>query len=190
MKKSYLISILAVPMFFGFGFSVANSNLKMVKAEEIVEPEIEEVEEEKTLLDEFNEKYEEIKNKQIAGTTIGGIVGGLFGAIVAFVPAVLNRTNLKNAKDKIDLATKEVITIKEKYNIVDPKLDDIVNVLKLSAKKLEEASKLAEKTDEIVASLTKKHEEDIKLLLTIIASSPELVKSGIAEKLNEQFGGK
>lgn len=191
MKKRYLIPILALPMFFSFGFAVAGRNIAEVKAEEIVEPEpIVEEEEESTLdkyINEFNEKYEEIKNKQIAGTTIGGIVGGLVGAIIAFIPAVLNRANLKESRTQLNTAAENVVAIKEKYNIVDPKLDDVISVLKSSAKRLDEASKLAEKSEALIKDLEEMHKEDIELLLSVISSSPELVKNGVAEKLNKHF---
>lgn len=213
MKKKFLLPILiALPLLIG-GTTAAvtyssfekEKNYIAVYAEELEgeEPTSEEgaTDEEVSKWKEMYEKalqmYNDIANKQVANTTVGGIISAAVSAIVSFLFSMLNKHRItqatdtaKLAKEDYDLALDEIKNLKEKYNITNPKIDKAIETFEKGSDAM---GKLIEKTDKLIEHCEKAeqhHDEDVQFLLEIISSSEELVRNGIAEKLNEKYGRK
>lgn len=213
MKKKFLLPILiALPLLVGgvtaavtYSSFESDKQYIAVYAEELEseEPTSEEgaTEEEISKWKEYYEKalqmYNDIANKQVANTTVGGIISAAVSAIVSFLFSMLNRHRImqatdtaKLAKEDYDLALGELKGLKEKYEITSPKLDKAIETFEKGSDVM---GKLIEKTDKLIVYCEKSqenHDEDVQFLLEIISSSEELVRNGIAQKLNEKYGRK
>lgn len=211
MKKRYLIPLIILGMGAvgtAAGFSVnayyqnkANETAQIIEKQEEIASDENLTEEEKSQLEaiitQLENKYNEIKDIQVAGTTIGAIAGSIIGALVGMIPALINRANLKealefsrSAKIQIDNNAKLFQEAKEKFEITDKKYDQVIetnNHLGVLLEKAIDRMEGLEKQNEILSSENK----DIKeMLLVYVNNDKDAVASGVAEQLNKKFGNK
>ena len=211
MKKRFLIPLIILGMAgvgTAAGFSVhayyqnkANETAQIIEKQEEIASDENLTEEEKSQLEaiitQLENKYNEIKDIQVAGTTIGAIAGSIVGALVGMIPALINRANLKealefsrSAKIQIDNNAKLFQEAKEKFEITDKKYDQVIEANNHLGDLLEKAidrMEGLEKQNEILSSENK----DIKeMLLVYVNNDKDAVASGVAEQLNKKFGNK
>lgn len=150
--------------------------------------------EEDNFLNKIEQVFDEIKNYQVAGTTIGAITGTTIGALISAIPAILNRKNIKkaiqevdNSKIVIDDTKKLAESIQKMFDInsadyakVIEYLDSLSQVLNCTQLKLGEVLKDNK-------SIKQGNTELLDVLLTSINNNKELVSSGVAEKLNKKY---
>ena len=147
MKKRFLIPLIILGMGAvgtAAGFSVnayyqnkANETSQLIEKQEEISNDENLNEEEKsklqTIISELEAKYNEIKDIQVAGTTIGAIAGSIVGALIGMIPALINRANLKEAIDfsrtfkvQVECNDKLFKEAKEQFNITDKKYDQVI----------------------------------------------------------------
>lgn len=211
MKKRNLFSLvfacwcLLAGAGVGMGIASFRDNAPMVvyaEGEETTEPttnEEELTEEEKEsklqeLLDQLNAKYQEIRDTQIFGTTIGAIIGAVVGAVVSLAPSLINRKNIKNAIEEVSL-TRTIVDdnkkmaekIKEDFNITNENYDKVITVMGDISKELKTTENLLKKVSDENDRLSHENAELKDILLNIVNHSKELVASGVAEALNKKY---
>ena len=213
-RKPFALMMTALIMgtLAGFGCHYVIESQKdaiALKAEEISSQQSEQSaelsEEEKSKLqsfiDELQRKYEEIKNIQVAGTTVGAIAGALVGAIVSAVPALLNRSNIKKAIENVAVveknldATNEVLSnVKEKFGIVNENYDKTIAVINALSNELTTVKNELRKAESNYESIKadneelKKSNDDLKeLLILMVNHTKEYVATGTAEYVNSKF---
>lgn len=143
---------------------------------------------------ELEDKIEELRDRQIFGTTLGAIVGALVGAVISLVPSLLNRSNIKKAIEEVAL-TKRVVDnnislakdIQSKFDITDGNYNKVI-------KYANDLSTALDKTNAVLNTLLEKYEvleqenKDLKeILLQMASHSKELVANGLAEQLNKSY---
>lgn len=143
---------------------------------------------------ELEDKIEELRDRQIFGTTLGAIVGAIVGAVLSLVPSLLNRSNIKKAIEEVAL-TKRVVDnnislakdIQSKFDITDENYNKVI-------KYANELSTALDKTNAVLNTLLEKYEvleqenTDLKeILLQMASHSKELVANGLAEQLNKNY---
>jgi len=155
----------------------------------------------KQLYEEALKKFDELKNKQVAGTTIGAIVGSIVGAIVSFIPAMLNRSNIHTAIDNLGVARRDVsslhetlVTVRDEFKINNENLDKAIKSVNMLEKDLGLAQSMLEK---VLADNEKLHNEnalisaenkEIKdLLLAVFSQSTVLTALGISEDIFQKY---
>lgn len=155
----------------------------------------------KELYEEALQKFDELKNKQIAGTTIGAIVGSIVGAIVSFIPAMLNRSNIHTAIDNLGVARRDVsalhetlATVRDEFKINNENLDKAIKSVNMLEKDLGLAQSMLEK---VLADNEQLHKEnalisaenkEIKdLLLAVFSQSTVLTALGISEDIFQKY---
>ena len=155
----------------------------------------------KELYEEALQKFDELKNKQIAGTTIGAIVGSIVGAIVSFIPAMLNRSNIHTAIDNLGVARRDVsalhetlATVRDEFKINNQNLDKAIKSVNMLEKDLGLAQSMLEK---VLADNEQLHKEnalisaenkEIKdLLLAVFSQSTVLTALGISEDIFQKY---
>lgn len=209
MKKSHFaVAALALVLGAGIGISThfaieAQANAVVALAEEAQSSmSSEEVtEEEKTklqsIIDELVKKYDEIKNIQVAGTTIGAIAGALVGAIVSAIPAILNRSNIKKAIEAVDVCqgnvakTGEVLeVVKEKYDISNANYDSVTKLLGELNDELKATKAALSSAEEAYAVLSKENKDLQEIIIVMANHTRELVGNGTAEMINAKFRSK
>lgn len=187
---------------YGTHFAISyHANAVMVKAEELESSsqEVELTEEEKTklqaLIAELKTKYEEIKNFQVAGTTVGAIAGALVGAIVSAVPALMNRSNIKKAIENVALCKENVRAVeavgkevKEEFKIANEKYDKAIKVIESLGKELSNLETKLNGIENDNASLKQDNAELKELIIVMINNNPTCVANGVAELINQKFG--
>lgn len=146
---------------------------------------------------ELEDKIEELRDRQIFGTTLGAIVGALVGAVISLVPSLLNRSNIKKAIEEVAL-TKRVVDnnislakdIQSKFDITDENYNKVI-------KYANDLSTALDKTNAVLNTLLEKYEvleqenNDLKeILLQMASHSKELVANGLAEQLNKTYSNK
>lgn len=147
-----------------------------------------------SLIDELKAKYEELKEVQIFGTTVGAIIGAVVGAVVALAPSLLNRANIKKALDEVDL-TRRIVDdnkalaekIKEDYGITNKNYDKAIEAMEEVSKSLDSAQKQLKVVMEENEKIKEENAELKDILLNIVSHTKELVATGIAEKLNSKY---
>lgn len=161
----------------------------------------EEVSKWKELYEEALKKFDELKNKQVAGTTIGAIVGSIVGAIVSFIPAMLNRSNIHTAIDNLGVARRDVsslhetlATVRDEFKINNQNLDKTIKSVNMLEKDLGLAQSMLEK---VLADNEQLHKEnalisaenkEIKdLLLAVFSQSTVLTALGISEDIFQKY---
>ena len=155
----------------------------------------------KQLYEEALKKFDELKNKQVAGTTIGAIVGSIVGAIVSFIPAMLNRSNIHTAIDNLGVARRDVsalhdtlATVRDEFKVNNEHLDKAIKSVNMLEKDLGLAQSMLEK---VLADNEKLHKEnalisaenkEIKdLLLAVFSQSTVLTALGISEDIFQKY---
>lgn len=211
MKKRNLFSLVFACLCLlagagvGMGIASFRDNAPMVvyaEGEETTEPttnEEELTEEEKEsklqeLLDQLNAKYQEIRDTQIFGTTIGAIIGAVVGAVVSLAPSLINRKNIKSAIEEVSL-TRTIVDdnkkmaekIKEDFNITNENYDKVITVMGDISKELKTTENLLKKVSDENDRLSNENAELKDILLNIVNHSKELVASGVAEALNKKY---
>lgn len=210
MKKRNLFSLVFACLCLlagagvGMGIASFRDNAPMVvyaEGEETTEPTTSEettTEEEsskwKELYETAIQKYEEIKNKQIAGTTIGALVGAVVGAIVSFVPAMLNRSNIRKSIDDLVIARghverlhSELEAIKTDFKIQKEEFDLVVKSVDGLEKNLIKMEKTLEKALEDNAILHKENAELKEMILDLFSHSEVLVALGVSEEALKKY---
>ena len=156
------------------------------------------------LIDELTAKYEQIKNIQVAGTTVGAIVGALIGAVVSFIPAMMNRSNIKKSIEDLSLARntvknvhEELVKIQKTYDIQHEEFTNVVGTVNKLSKSLDSVNKLSKSLDSVNSLLNKALEENEKLhnenaelkdiLIQIASNNSELVSKGVAEAIASKY---
>lgn len=154
----------------------------------------EEIDEWKKLYEQAMAKFNEIKNKQIAGTTIGAIVGAVVGALVSMMPALLNRANIHKAIETVaitrsvaDNGKKIAEDVKEKFNITDKKLDKSIEIMDNLSKSLEIAVKKLEIISSENAEIKEENKELKELFMLVFSSSTVLTSLGISEEAFKKY---
>jgi len=211
MKKRNLFGLMFACMCLlagagvGMGIASFRDNAPMVvyaegeeTSEETTSEEVLTEEEKETklqeLLDELNAKYQEIRDTQIFGTTIGAVLGAVVGAIVSFVPSLINRKNIKNAIEEVSL-TRTIVDdnkkmaekIKEDFNITNENYDRVIGVMGDISKELKATENLLKKVSDENERLSQENAELKDILLNMVNHSKELVASGVAEALNKKY---
>lgn len=155
----------------------------------------------KELYEEALQKFDELKNKQVAGTTLGAIVGAVVGAVVSAIPALLNRSNIHSAIDNLGIARRDVqslhdtlATVRDEFKVNNEHLDKAIKCTEQIDNKLNETQLLLEKA---LADNAKLHEENAlilikeekmeKLLLAVFSQSTVLTALGISEEVFKEF---
>lgn len=210
MKKRNLFSLVFACLCLlagagvGMGIASFRDNTPMVVyaegEEEPTEPTSEEpVENEedskwKELYETAIQKYEEIKNKQIAGTTIGALVGAVVGAIVSFIPAMLNRSNIKKSIDDLVIARghverlhSELEAIKTDFKIQKAEFDVVVKSVEGLEKNLGKMEKILEKVLGDNANLHKENAELKEMIIDLFSHSEVLVALGVSEEALKKY---
>lgn len=178
-----------------------NTLLVVAEGEEtpVVEPVAEEPKSEfeirlEELLKQLTAKYNQLKDTQIAGTTIGAIVGAVFGALVAIIPALLNRKNIKNALLEVENAKKvinENLTLiednKEKFSVSCKNFDRTMEIITRASKEIEKLEQTLETITEINIDMAKANNDLKEICITMINNTKELVLNGVAENINKKF---
>ncbi len=155
----------------------------------------------KQLYEEALKKFDELKNKQVAGTTIGAIVGSIVGAIVSFIPAMLNRSNIHTAIDNLGIARRDVsalhetlATVRDEFKINNENLDKAiksVNMLEkdlgLTQSMLEKALADNEQLHKENALISAENKEIKDLLLAVFSQSTVLTALGISEDIFQKY---
>ena len=155
----------------------------------------------KELYEEALQKFDELKNKQIAGTTLGAIVGAVVGAVVSAIPAMLNRSNIHTAIDNLGVARRDVsalhetlATVRDEFKINNGNLDKAIKSVNMLEKDLGLAQSMLEK---VLADNEQLHKEnalisaenkEIKdLLLAVFSQSTVLTALGISEDIFQKY---
>lgn len=180
----------------------SQANAIMVRAEDskaVAESQAEELTPEEqskiqAIVDELYKKYNEIKDVQVFGTTIGAIAGALVGAIVSAIPALINKKNIHSAlgvvgvcKGNIDAVGKMAKEMGEKFDVANGKFDKAIEKVEGLGKELDALKATLEQT-EASYDVLKAENEDLKELIVIMANhTKELVANGTAEIINAKF---
>lgn len=155
----------------------------------------------KQLYEEALKKFDELKNKQVAGTTIGAIVGSIVGAIVSFIPAMLNRSNIHTAIDNLGVARRDVqslhdtlATVRDEFKVNNEHLDKAIKSVNMLEKDLGLAQSMLEKvlTDNEQlhkenALISAENKEIKDLLLAVFSQSTVLTALGISEEIFQKY---
>jgi len=208
MKKRYLIPLIilgmgAVGTAAGFSVSAyyqnkANETAQIIEKQEEIASDENLTEEEKSQLEaiitQLENKYNEIKDIQVAGTTIGAIAGSIVGALIGLIPALLNRANIKEAigfttftRNLVDTNQKYLEEAKERFEISNKKYDQTIEVMGSLKEQLEKTEKhliLVEKQNE---QLSIENGELKDIILTFVCNDKEAVASGVAELLSKKY---
>ena len=211
MKKRYLIPLIilgmgAVGTATGFSVSAyyqnkANETSQLIEKQEEIANDENLTEEEKsklqTIISELEAKYNEIKDIQVAGTTIGAIAGSIVGALIGMIPALINRANIKEAIDfsrtvkvQVDCNDKLFKEAKEKFDITDKKYDQVIEINNKLGSLLDKALNRMEGLEKQNEILSSENKEIKEMFLIYVNNDKEAVASGVAEKLNKKFGNK
>lgn len=208
MKKRFLIPLIILGMGAvgtAAGFSVnayyqnkANETAQLIEAQENIQGDETLTEEEKSklqiVIEQLTAKYNEIKDIQVAGTTIGAIAGAVVGAIVSMIPALLNRSNIKQAISTVAL-TKEIVdsnaelaeNVKKDFNITNENYNKAISSMKDISAELEKTKNLLVKVSEENTVIKTENEELKDILLNIVNHSKELIANGVAEAINKKY---
>ena len=146
------------------------------------------------LIDELTAKYEQIKNIQVAGTTVGAIIGALIGAVVSFIPAMMNRSNIKKSIEDLSLARnnvknvhEELVKIQKTYDIQHEEFTNVVSTVNKLSKSLDSVNSLLNKALEENEKLHNENAELKDILIQIASNNSELVSKGVAEAIASKY---
>ncbi len=208
MKKRYLIPLIVLGMGAvgtAAGFSVnayyqnkANETAQLVEVQEEISASEDLTEEEKSklqiVIEQLTAKYNEIKNIQVAGTTIGAIAGSLVGAIVGLIPALVNKSNIhealsftRSARKQTEDNGKLLEVFKEKFEITDKKYSEVIEANKLLGIALEKTEKRLEKSLENQERISNENKELKEIMLIYMTNDKNAVANGIAELLSKKY---
>lgn len=208
MKKRFLIPLIILGMGAvgtATGFSVnayyqnkANEVAQQVEAQEEIANDENLTEEEKSklqiVIDQLTAKYNEIKDIQVAGTTIGAIAGAVVGAIVSAIPALLNRSNIKKAienvnitRNYVDETIKVAEEMKNEFDITNKSYGEVIKFLKETSAQLSKTDDMLKAVLESNDKLSAENAELKEILMGIVTNSKDLVASGIAEQLSKKY---
>lgn len=203
MKKK-LLFILPLATLCVVGVGATRSAYQVVAEEVVVEEQPITNEEENTSvidweaieqqLDEAQAKLNKVKEYQVFGTTIGAIIGGLISLLLSAVFKKIGQQNIENAckiaeESKAKLEQSQV-DIKETFN----NAQIIIGELKKQVQDNERITTILNDTSLVIDELKKKNElaekelQQLKeILLKIAYSNKDLIKSGVAKELHENF---
>lgn len=208
MKKRFLIPLIILGMGAvgtAAGFSVnayyqnkANETAQLIEVQENIQGDEALTDEEKSklqiVIDQLTAKYNEIKNIQVAGTTIGAIAGSVVGAIVGLIPALINRSNIHEALDftrsarvQTEANGKLLEEFKEKFEITDKKYNDVIEANKLLGKALESVEKRLDESLKKQEEISNENKELKEMFLIYVAHNKEAVANGVAEQLTKKY---
>lgn len=190
------------------GFSVnayyqnkANETSQLIEKQEEISNDENLNEEEKsklqTIISELEAKYNEIKDIQVAGTTIGAIAGSIVGALIGLIPALFNRQNILKAIDNVQ-STKTLVDdsvnlakqVREDYQITNKNYDTAIKTMEDVSKELETTKNLLVQVSNENTEIKAENKEIKEMFLIYVNNDKEAVASGVAEKLNKKFGNK
>lgn len=211
MKKRFLIPLIILGMGAvgtAAGFSVnayyqnkANETSQLIEVQEDIQSNEDLTEEEKAklqiVIDQLQSKYNEIKDIQVAGTTIGAIAGSIVGALIGLIPALFNRQNILKAIDNVQ-STKTLVDdnvnlakqVREDYQITNKNYDTAIKTMEGVSKELEATKNLLVKVSEENTQIKAENKEIKEMLLIYVSNDKEAVASGVAEQLSKKFGNK
>ena len=208
MKKRFLIPLIILGMGAvgtAAGFSVnayyqnkANETAQLIEVQENIQGDENLTEEEKSklqiVIDQLQAKYNEIKDIQVAGTTIGAIAGSIVGALVGMIPALINRSNIKEALGYVTFARKltetneEILkTVQDKFEITDKNYNKVIEVNHQLGEELKKTEERLEKVEAQNVELAIENAEIKDILLTIALNNKDLIASGTAEQLAKKY---
>lgn len=208
MKKRFLIPLIILGMGAvgtAAGFSVnayyqnkANETAQLIEAQENIQGDETLTEDEKSklqiVIEQLQAKYNEIKDIQVAGTTIGAIAGSIVGALVGMIPALINRSNIKEALGYVTFARKltetneEILkTVQDKFDITDKNYNKVIEVNHQLGEELKKTEERLEKVEAQNAELKTENAEIKDVLLTIALNNKDLIASGTAEQLAKKY---
>ncbi len=153
------------------------------------------------LIAELEAKYEQLKNTQVAGTTLGAIAGTVVGAIVGLFPAFLNRSNIKQtlslvtdklaqAEKILDAVTQLAVELKRQAAISNEKYDEAIKGLEYAGTELKSVRRELGKYADGQKEIKVQNERIEDILMTIANHTKELVASGVAEQLEAKYSKK
>ena len=159
------------------------------------------IEEETTPIEEIitniEKTYEDIKNYQVAGTTIGVIAGVAVSILVSMIPSLINRSNIKKALKQVENANSMLKQSKEISKKAQSEFVEVVSQYKETIKNLNLSSHdlalTKETLEEYVSEFKKLRAEnsDLKeILLKIVANNPNLVGKGLSEEIVARYSKK
>lgn len=203
-KKHFTIVFLALTLgafaAIGTHFVIgAQADAIMAVAEETqTSAEAEPTDEEKSrlqeIIDELTAKYNQIKDIQVAGTTIGAIAGALVGAIVSAIPALLNRQNIKKAIENVGVCQEnvskvgEVLTVvQEKFDVTNENYVKAVEAVNALSKELKDIKASLEVAEENYAALKQDNDQLREIVVLMVNHTKEYVANGTAEYVNSKF---
>lgn len=159
------------------------------------------IEEETTPIEEIitniEKTYEDIKNYQVAGTTIGVIAGVAVSILVSMIPSLINRSNIKKTLKQVENANSMLKQSKEISKKAQSEFVEVVSQYKETIKNLNLSSHdlalTKETLEEYVSEFKKLRAEnsDLKeILLKIVANNPNLVGKGLSEEIVARYSKK
>ncbi len=208
MKKRFLIPLIILGMGAvgtAAGFSVnayyqnkANETAQLIETQENIQGDETLTEDEKSklqiVIEQLQAKYNEIKDIQVAGTTIGAIAGSIVGALVGMIPALINRSNIKEALGYVTFARKltetneEILkTVQDKFDITDKNYNKVIEINHQLGEELKKTEERLEKVEAQNAELKTENAEIKDVLLTIALNNKDLIASGTAEQLAKKY---
>lgn len=207
MRKK-LLFILPLATLCVVGVGASTYQVKAEEEPEIVEPEV--VEEETTeedaskiqeVLDNVKKEYEKLKEAydkamqtEFLGMTLGTILGGLITLLFAFVGRKVDNKNLQDACRMVERNEELQKASKELHEQAQTKLEEyrvqLENALKENASLREDLETAISSTKNVIETnkmLNQDLDEMRAILLKMAYSNRELVKSGVASELHENY---
>ena len=169
--------------------------------QEVEELSAEEVSKLQEVLDKVNEEYAKLKKAydkamqtEFLGITLGTIIGGVITLLMAFVGRSVDNKNLKNACMLVEKNENLQKASKELHEKAQEKLEEYKGQLETALKEnteLRENLNFAIQTVKDVIETNKalaKDLDDVKaIVLKMAYSNKDLVKSGVASDLHENY---
>lgn len=159
------------------------------------------IDEETTSIEEIianiEKTYEDIKNYQVAGTTIGVIAGVAVSILVSMIPSLINRSNIKKSLKQVENANALLKQSKDISKKAQSEFVEVVSQYKETIKNLNLSSNdlvMTKETLERYANEFKKlraENSDLKeILLKIVANNTNLVSKGLSEEIIAKYSKK
>jgi len=146
------------------------------------------------VIDELTRRYDEIRDTQIFGTSIGAIIGAVVGAVVSLTPSLLNRTNIKTALEEVTLAKRIVDDnkaladkLKKDYAITSENYDKVVVTMGNVSDTLDKTQRALYKLSQENAEISAENKELKALILELFSQSKVLTSLGISEEVFKKY---
>ena len=177
--------------------AIAGTQARAYAQDAIEEPINEETTPIEDIIAEIEKTYEDIKNYQVAGTSIGVIAGVAVSILVSMIPSLINRSNIKKSLRQVENANALLKQSKEISKKAQNEFVEVVSQYKETIKNLNASNNdlvTTRETLEKYASEFKKlraENSELKdILLKIVANNPNLVSKGVSEEIISKYSKK